>query len=166
MLREGEVLSREDGVAYTPKAVRHDLDSLRLPAAAGRRWVAQATATVTLPDGRVFVGTKDGYCGIVDGEQVFSLGALGVRGPVHDLCMTAGGRVYGIAGSAHDLAMLFTYADGEGLVELGYVYVPWEKVAKGECVTMGLAMVSSVGNRTFYHDSKRARTCQRAAVIL
>ena len=152
VLREGEVLSREDGVAYTPKAVRHDLDSLRLPAAAGRRWIAQATATVTLPDGRVFVGTKDGYCGIVDGEQVFSLGALGVRGPVHDLCMTAGGRVYGIAGSAHDLAMLFTYADGEGLVELGYVYVPWEKVAKGECVTMGLATtvaVSADGKRLY-----------------
>jgi hypothetical protein len=95
---------------------------LNLPANAGRRWIAEASAEAPWHDGSFIVGTKDGLLGMVKDGRVFSLGGVGVNGPVRDLCVNSSKtKLWGVAGGEDDLGMLFTYDDENGLVQIGPV---------------------------------------------
>jgi hypothetical protein len=93
---------------------------LNLPANAGRRWIAEASAEVPWHDGSFIVGTKDGLLSMVKNGRVFSFGGLSTSGPVRDLCVNASKtKLWGVAGDVEDLGMLFTYDDENGLVQIG-----------------------------------------------
>jgi len=132
-IQNGEILSRKDNVDWVPKKLPAELNALRLPASAGRRWLANVTAAVNLSDGRTLIGTEGGLCGIISENGVYSLGEVGAFGAVHDLTVTADGKkVYGIAGASEDIGMLFSYDETNGLVQLGYVKVHDPRPVVGE----------------------------------
>ena len=92
-----------------------------LPWYPGRQYQAVACAETKLPDGRKLVGTPDGMLAIVDGEDVFALGAVSVNGPIHCLATAPDGTVYGVAGDEMDIALLFRWDAKRGLRCLGHM---------------------------------------------
>lgn len=162
VLKKGELLSREDDYAWTPKALPNDMNGLRLPASAGRRWLANITAAVTLSDGRCLVGTEGGLCGIVSGNSVYSLGEVGVFGPVHDLTVTADGKkAYGVAGADEDIGMLFSYDDVNGLVQLGSVsaHDPRPLIGETGFLVHPVAVAVSGDGKRLYVGSDDVKSC-------
>jgi hypothetical protein len=125
-VKRGEILSR---LKLDPKVVdagrsvlKEKYGGVRFPANAGRRWLAVPTAEAFWHDGSTIVGTKDGLLAIVKDGKVYALGGVGACGPVRDLCVNAmGTKLWGVAGDAEDLGMLFTYDDTDGLVQIGPV---------------------------------------------
>ncbi|MEA4824409.1 MAG: hypothetical protein VB111_09890 [Clostridiaceae bacterium] len=100
-----------------------DIDaSLKLPEVAGRRYLAVATASLELPDGRTAVGTKDGLFALVRHGNVKNFGNAAPLGPVRCLCLSADGKtVYGTAGDDEDMGTIFSYDDTNGLRQLGVI---------------------------------------------
>ena len=92
-----------------------------LPWFPGRQYQAVACAETALPDGRKLVGTPDGMLALVDGEDVFALGAVSVNGPIHCLSTAPDGTVYGVAGDKMDIALLFRWDTKRGLRCLGHM---------------------------------------------
>jgi hypothetical protein len=125
-VKKGDILSQ---IKTDPKAVdarRIELEKkyegVRLPAYAGRRWIAAPTAEALWHDGGTIVGTKDGLLAVVKDGKAYALGGVGVCGPVRDFCVNASKtKVWGVAGDIEDLGMLFTYDDTDGLVQIGPV---------------------------------------------
>ena len=151
--KEGEILSCEKNVEWQKEPLLTLPDHVSLPAAAGRRWVAEATATVRMHDGRILVGTKDGLLGLVGETSVFSLGSVGMNGPIQALCITGDGKkAYGAAGAKEDMSMLFSYDNEHGLVQLGMVSAEDLRPTVGEmCVLdhISAMAVSSDGSRLY-----------------
>lgn len=104
-----------------PKSVEALPEGIRLPEVAGRRYLAVATASVKLPDGRIAVGTKDGMFCIVNGTKVFSMGNAAPMGPVRAMDVAPDGKVYGVAGDDEDMGTVFSYDDENGLVQMGII---------------------------------------------
>ena len=92
-----------------------------LPWYPGRQYQAVACAETALIDGRKLVGTPDGMLAIVDGEEVYALGAVSVNGPIHCLSTAPDGTVYGVAGDEMDIALLFRWDAKRGLRCLGHM---------------------------------------------
>ncbi|MBE6930526.1 MAG: hypothetical protein E7463_09625 [Ruminococcaceae bacterium] len=162
VIKEGELLSVEELIDWTPKAMPEMLSGLRLPASAGRRWLANATAAVQWHDGRYLVGTEGGLVGLAGPKGVYALGELGVFGPVHDICVTGDGRkAYGVAGAEKDLGMLFSYDDDEGLQQLGIVDLRDRRPHVGEGVRVGRpsAIAVSEDGRKLYIGSEDVKSC-------
>lgn len=153
ILRAGEVQSREDGLEWHAAPIPELNSGIQLPAAAGRRWIAQASAAVNMHGGRTLVGTKDGLLALVGDHSVFALGSVGMNGPVLALCVTGDGRTaYGAAGTPEDMSMLFRYDDVNGLVQLGMVSVEDLRAVVGEmCVLdhISAIAVSADGSRLY-----------------
>ncbi len=108
--------------AYTVKQkypVVPDSDSL--PAAAGRSFRANLTAMTQIYDGKYLVGTEDGMLGIWDGINVFALGSCpNTSGRVVDVCYCDKTRTaYGIVGGKHDIAIIFSFNETQGVRYLG-----------------------------------------------
>ena len=94
---------------------------VKLPCVPGRRYLAEATASVSLPDGSVLVGTGDTMLAKVTGGKVFNLGQICTAGPIHQLAAAPNGRVWGIAGHAEGTGQLFTYDEEYGVTLLGKI---------------------------------------------
>ena len=95
------------------------VQEVKLPAVPGRRYLAQAEASVALPDGSIVVGTKDTILARIDGEHVFGLGQVCTAGGVHSLACDATGRVWGVAGHDRGVGQIFTYTVTDGVQLLG-----------------------------------------------
>lgn len=96
-------------------------EGVKLPEVAGRRYLATASATCTLPDGRLAVGTKDGLFATVRDGHVFNYGNAAPMGPVRCMTVAADGRLYGTAGDDEDMGTIFTFDDTDGLKQLGLI---------------------------------------------
>lgn len=129
VVRDGEfagVLSGGERPQSQPYPLSEDI---RLPAVPGRQYLAQPAAWVTMADGSVLVGTKDGMLAKVKDGRVFSLGMACFNGPIHQMTVSADGtRVFGVAGHEMDMGMIFEYDNENGLRWRGrnYVYTAGE----------------------------------------
>lgn len=96
--------------------------SYKLPEVAGRRYLAQASALVTLDDGTMVVGTRDGLLALLKDGNTFNLGNAAPQGPVRCLCVTPDGKtVYGTAGDDEDMGTIFTWDAVNGLRQKGII---------------------------------------------
>ena len=106
-------------------AARHgraaELPALPLPAVPGRQYLATAECALRLASGRWLVGTRDSMLAIVDGESVFSLGAIPGHGGIHALSQAPDGRVFGVAGHPLGCGQIFSFTEREGVRLLGLV---------------------------------------------
>jgi len=108
-----------------PQPVTFDPASLaageRLPEVTGRRFRAYVTAEARWQDGRIFVGTRDAQCALVDESgEVYALGNCSSNGPVRCLCTNAAkDKLWGVSGDQEELGYVFTYDDRHGLRQLG-----------------------------------------------
>ncbi|MBQ3529161.1 MAG: hypothetical protein IJA47_01560 [Oscillospiraceae bacterium] len=94
---------------------------VKLASVPGRRYLAEAESSVKMPDGSIFVGTKDTMVCLIKGDKVFGLGQVCSGGGVHSLDCTADGKVWGVAGHAEACGQVFSYSKDEGLVLRGIV---------------------------------------------
>ena len=93
-------------------------DSVKLPEVLGRRYLATATATAKMSDGRIAVGTKDGLFAIVKDGKAFSYGNAAAQGPVRCMDVTADGkRLWGVAGDIEDMGTIFSFDEENGLLQ-------------------------------------------------
>ncbi len=118
-VRDGEILKTEDFKREKQSAPDFPFDNVKLPSHPGRQYLAVPTAFGELSDGRFLVGTKDGMLAIVDGNSVFSLGAVCNDGAVHEIAVSSDGkRAFGVAGDRDSLGVVFSF-DTERGVEIG-----------------------------------------------
>ena len=92
-----------------------------LPWQPGRQYLATASAAVDLPGGQQLVGTPDGMLALWNGQDMYSLGAVSVNGPIHCLSAAPDGTVYGVAGDEMDIALLFSWDRRRGVRFLGHM---------------------------------------------
>ena len=92
-----------------------------LPWQPGRQYLATPSAVADLPDGRQLIGTPDGMLALWNGQDMYSLGAVSVNGPIHCLSAAPDGTVYGVAGDEMDIALLFRWDSKQGLRFLGHM---------------------------------------------
>ncbi|MBE5817186.1 MAG: hypothetical protein E7315_05690 [Clostridiales bacterium] len=122
---KGEILNMEKNIEFTPMdkdALAKEYEHLRLPTYIGRRWVSKVTAAVEWNNGRKIIGTKDSMMAIIDGDKVFSLGAMCCTGPVHALATNADKTLlFGVAGDPDDQGILFTYDDDHGVRAINFL---------------------------------------------
>ncbi len=107
---------------YTPiNKPEISIDADVMPKAAGRNFKAEITAAAKIFDGKYLIGTKDGILGVWDGETVFSLGACpNTSGEIVDICYCEKTRTaYGISGGRHDIAIVFSFDEKQGVKYLG-----------------------------------------------
>ncbi len=94
--------------------------SAKLPYHPGRQYIAKASAVAELENGKKLVGTQDGMLALVDGENVYSFGAVCACGKVHTLCAVPGSDVvYGLAGYHRGIGNVFTWNPRTGVQQLG-----------------------------------------------
>lgn len=96
-------------------------EGTKLPEVAGRRYLATATATAKLADGRIAVGTKDGMFALIRNGKVFSMGNAAPMGPVRCMAVAPDGTLYGTCGDEEDMGTVFRYDDENGLVQMGLI---------------------------------------------
>jgi hypothetical protein len=97
-------------------------DTLVLPHAAGRQYLAKPSAVTDWNNGRKIVGTKDGLLAIINGQDVYALGNAAAYGPIRCLCTNESKtRLWGTAGDIEDLGTVFYYDDNVGLRQLGFL---------------------------------------------
>ena len=122
-MKDGAVTGVATAEALPENDTLAAVQSLYLPYQAERRHLCVPTAACHMSGGRILAGTADGMLAMVRGEKVFSIGSIGLAYPVHDLAVYPGGtRVLGVAGGKHDLGMVFTYDDEEGLILHGRIF--------------------------------------------
>ncbi len=116
--KEAGVVSVEKVAPPTEKAAPAPIE--HLPYVPGRQYLATATATATLADGSLLVGTSDGMLAKVTKGQVFSLGRVVTTGGVRALVASPDGKtVYGAATYDRGIGRLFTYTEEKGVTLLG-----------------------------------------------
>ena len=120
-VRDGHatVLSLREGATCPKEAM--PTCGLPLPAVPGRQYLATPECEVKLPSGALLVGTHDSMLARVEGERVFSLGALSATGGIHAMDVTPCGRVYGVAGHPLGVGQMFSYTEDEGVTLLGLI---------------------------------------------
>lgn len=123
-------------------ACKAAVPDVRLPAAAGRRYLATAESSVALPDGSIFVGTQDTMVCRISGDQVFNLGQVCTAGGIHSLDIAPDGTVWGVAGHKEGIGQLFKYDNENGLTLLGAI--PEAFAENGRNVAMFRPTVLSV----------------------
>lgn len=145
---------------YTKKQIYPVVpDNDIIPFAAGRRFKATISAMVQIYDDKYLIGTEDGMLGVWDQNRIFSLGSCpNTSGRVVDICYCDATRTaYGIIGGKHDIAIVFSFDENEGVRYLGRthfnidtgLYLSSElsciavnetgtKIAVGSCERMGV----------------------------
>lgn len=111
-----------------------DIPEVSLPSVPGRKYLAEAESSITLADGRVLIGTRDGMLALIDGERVFSLGQITTAGGVHSLSRSTDGRVWGVAGHAEGCGTIFTYSDECGITLLGITPEAFAENRRNVCI--------------------------------
>lgn len=107
---------------YTPRQKFPVIpDSESIPKGAGRAFKAKITAMAQIFDNKYLIGTEDGLLGVWDGKDVFSLGACpNTSGEIVDICYCESTRTaYGISGGRHDIAIVFSFDEKQGVRYLG-----------------------------------------------
>jgi hypothetical protein len=94
------------------------------PARQGRQFKARISAWAKWNTNTWIIGTDDGCMALFNEKtkSTYSLGAVGVHGPVHHIAV-AGGHAYGVSGDPKDLGNLFHYSDTTGLREAGRLMI-------------------------------------------
>ena len=133
VIRDGAVISREELAEWNAGTLPEAAVQAALPAAAGRRWKANATAAAPWHDGRLLVGTEDGLFGLAGEKGVYALGEAGMNGPVRGISTTADRKTaYAVVGAPEELGMLVRYDDEQGLVQLGAIQLRDQRPVVGE----------------------------------
>ena len=101
--------------------VNAPVEGVKLPCIPGRRYLADAEASIALPDGSILVGTKDTMLAKVTGNKVYNLGQVCTAGGIHQLCLAPDGTAWGIAGHPEGTGQLFTYDEENGVTLLGKI---------------------------------------------
>ena len=101
--------------------VKADVSGVKLPCIPGRRYIADAEASVKLPDGSILAGTHDTMLAKITNGKVFNLGQVCSAGGIHQLDVAPNGIAWGIAGHREGTGQLFTYDDEKGLDLLGKI---------------------------------------------
>jgi WD40 repeat protein len=120
-----------------------------LPSYPGRQYKAVASSFAEMSGNRTLIGTLDGFIAVRCENQLYWLGMAGSNGPIRDMCSTPDGKtVYGVAGDAEDLGMVFTYDDSYGLRLRGYIKHGSSKLSSGiiSCNVLSCCRVSKDGN--------------------
>jgi len=82
---------------------------------------AEYIAAFIPANGQQLIGTPDGLLALWNGQDMYSLGAVSVNGPIHCLSAAPDGSVYGVAGDEMDIALLFRWDSRRGLRFLGNI---------------------------------------------
>ena len=101
--------------------LKADVTGIKMPCIPGRRYIADAEASVTLPDGSILAGTHDTMLAKITNGKVFNLGQVCSAGGIHQLDVAPNGTVWGIAGHREGTGQLFTYDDENGVNLLGKI---------------------------------------------
>lgn len=101
--------------------LKADVSGVKLPCIPGRRYIADAEASVTLPDGSILAGTHDTMLAKITNGKVFNLGQVCSAGGIHQLDVAPNGKAWGIAGHKEGTGQLFTYDDETGIDLLGKI---------------------------------------------
>ena len=101
--------------------LKADVSGIRLPCIPGRRYIADAEASVQMPNGSILAGTHDTMLAKITNGKVFSLGQVCSAGGIHQLDIAPDGTVWGIAGHKEGTGQLFTYDDEKGVELLGKI---------------------------------------------
>lgn len=101
--------------------LKADVSGIKLPCIPGRRYIAGAEASVTLPDGSILAGTHDTMLAKITNGKVFNLGQVCSAGGIHQLDVAPDGKVWGIAGHKEGTGQLFTYDNENGINLLGKI---------------------------------------------
>ena len=101
--------------------LKADVSGVKLPCIPGRRYIADAEASVFLPDGSILAGTHDTMLAKIRDGKVFNLGQVCSAGGIHQLDVAPNGTAWGIAGHAEGVGQLFTYDDEKGIDLLGKI---------------------------------------------
>lgn len=101
--------------------VKVDVSGVKLPCIPGRRYIADAEASVALPDGSILAGTHDTMLAKITNGKVFNLGQVCSAGGIHQLDVAPDGTVWGIAGHKEGTGQLFTYDEEGGINLLGKI---------------------------------------------
>lgn len=96
-----------------------EVPDVKLPAVPGRQYLARAESSVRLPDGGILVGTYDTMLARIDGKHVTNLGMVCAAGGIHALDVLPDGSVWGVAGHAQGVGMLFAYNRDTGVTLYG-----------------------------------------------
>ena len=120
----GEYAETSENITFEEKVLPELPENINLPYRAGRKFLSEMSAASKMADGRYFAGSKDGLFSLIDIEKgtVFALGAVGAQGQVHDIAVSADGKVaYAVMGDEDDLGHLVAYDNERGLRDLGRV---------------------------------------------
>jgi len=124
-IRNDIIINKEE-VAYTPddrKALADKYLHYDIPYQPERRHLAYVNAECNLAGGKKLIGTQDGMLALVDGDDIFSLGAVVSSGAVHDLAASPDmTKAAGVAGDVSDLGTVFTFDMRTGLALCGRVF--------------------------------------------
>jgi len=124
-VRDGRIIGKEENFGYTepdPNEIAAKFAHVKLPCHAGRGFLAKASAYCELAGGKRLVGTADGMLAVVDGDHVFSLGAVAVGEAVRSIVSNgAGTEAYGVASDPDGFGMMFRYSVDTGVELYGFV---------------------------------------------
>ena len=126
-IRGARVVDRTDGAADCPRRESRPalLTAAVLPSRQGRQYLAVPTCWAPWNGNRWLIGTLDGMVACFNPEngRTFSLGAVGVHGPVHQIVTDAARTsAFGVSGDRQDLGHVFHYDDQTGLREIGRTF--------------------------------------------
>lgn len=102
-------------------ALKAPVSGVSLPCVPGRRYLANAEASVALRDGGILVGTADTVLVKIKNGKVFSFGQVISAGGIHSLDLSPSGEVWGVAGHREGCGMMFRYTEECGVELLGIV---------------------------------------------
>lgn len=127
-IKNGQVAERTDGVADCPmpSPMPAELTRASLSSRQGRQYLAEPSCWAPWRNGQWLIGSRDGLVARFDPQtgQTFSLGAVGVHGPVHQIATDAAtANAFGVAGDPQDLGHVFHYNDETGLREVGRTFL-------------------------------------------
>ncbi len=126
-IRGARIAVRTDGAMDCPRkeGMPAILTTAVLPSRQGRQYLAEPTCWAPWKGGQWLVGSRDGMVARFDPQtgRTFSLGAVGLHGPVHQI-VTDAVRIsaFGVSGDSQDLGHLFHYDDETGLREIGRTF--------------------------------------------
>jgi len=102
-------------------SLKAEVPSVQLPCVPGRRYLAEAEASVTMNDGSVMVGTRDTVLAKIKNGKVFSFGQVISAGGIHSLDIAPDGTVWGVAGHREGCGTLFNFTEDCGVTLLGII---------------------------------------------
>lgn len=158
--QKGEVFaSGENGAfyRYVPNAPKIEELSIHVPAVPGREQWTRADAFLLDPSGVIYGGTSDGYLFRLDPEKfaVTNLGKPLNQYRIDGLVRGPDGKLYGVGGTAQEMARLFSYDPSSGAYDImGFVDVNRRPYYTWQAYTIG-AMASDAYGTVYIGEDER-----------